>query len=391
MNLRIRTEAETIQAALTGQSIARFGDGELSICRGGSSVTQEAHPKLRMELLHILAGHVREVLPCIPRYDAPSPRAAYFAKYATPPFTRLMRAQEYGSAYVSRPDIAPWIDAPAYWESVRMLWRGKHVCYVGGEMTLFYQVMKDAKSGVRLFAPKRNAYSEIEMLEKACAIEKADVTIIALGAAGTALAARLATRGLHALDLGYIGQFMSEEHQGAFAFKPEDLASPTYRDELKFQHDVTRWGGGGASWVLPVAAFAKQLGTTDVLDYGCGQATLSVALAKHGIKCKNYDPGRPEFAALPKIADVVVSTDNLEHIEPALLDNVLRHQYLLARKGAFMIVATKPAKKILRDGRNAHLTCEEWPWWEAKFRAAGWSKITLVKNEWKKFTVELRK
>jgi len=272
-----------------------------------------------------------------------------------------------------------------------MLWRGKRVCYVGGENTLRAVMAKDAAYIYHIPAPKRDAYSSIELLETACVDVQADITIISLGAAGTALAARLAKRGIHALDLGLLGQFMSEEHQGAFAFKPEDLASPAYRDELKYQHDVTRWGGGGASWVEPVAAFAKQLEAADVLDYGCGQGTLAVALAKHGVKCKNYDPGRPEFAALPKIADVVVSTDNLEHIEPALIDNVLRHQFLLARKGAFLVVATKPAKKVLRDGRNAHLTCEEWPWWEARLRAAGWKNLRLVKNEWKKFIVECRK
>lgn len=391
MNLRIRTEAETIQAALAGRSIARFGDGELSICRGGKSVSQEAHPKLRMELLHILAGHVPEVLPCIPRFDAPSPRAAFFEKYRTPPFIRLMRAREYGSAFVSRADAAPWIDEPAYWECVRMLWRGKRVCYVGGELTLYWQILRDADSVAHVTGPKRDAYSQIELLEASCIDSIADVTIISLGAAGTALAARLAKRGVHALDLGLIGQFMSEDHQGAFAIKAEELATPEYRKLLQHAHATTNWGRGGASWVEQIAARAKELGTTDVLDYGAGGRTLAPALVKFGIKCKEYDPGVEAISTPPKIADLVSSTDVLEHVEPENVPNVLRHMYLLARKGAFLVIAKQPAKKVLADGRNAHLVCESAEWWMAKLRAAGWSKVRLVKDEWKKCVIHCDK
>ncbi len=389
----VMTEAETLQAAVAGRSLARFGDGELAIARGGKSVSQNAHPKLRMELIHILAGHEPRVLPCVPRLGV-GPRAKYWDKYAQPPFASLMRSPRYGSAFITRPDIAPWIDDPAYWRTVELLWKDKHAAVVSGDTPLLEQVMKSARSVQAIHAPRRNAYDEIDGIENdLTTVPLSSPVLIALGAAGTALVARLARKGYHAIDLGHIGQFMSEDHQGAFAFfiKPEELASPAYRELLRHAHATTNWGRGGASWADEIAKYAAKVGTTEVLDYGAGGRTLAPALKAKGLKCYEYDPGVPEISAPPKIADLVVSTDVFEHIEPENVDNVLRHVYLLARKAGYFVIAKQPAKKILADGRNAHLVCESTEWWVAKLRAAGWSSIKVVTDEWKKCVVRCSK
>jgi hypothetical protein len=88
-----------------------------------------------------------------------------------------------------------------------------------------------------------------------------------------------------------------------------------------------------------------------------------------------YDPGIPGKDHLPKPADLVVCTDVLEHIEPELLDGVLRHLYLLAGRGAYLVIATRLARELLPDGRNAHLIVQEPPWWLAKLKAQGWRKL----------------
>jgi hypothetical protein len=62
----------------------------------------------------------------------------------------------------------------------------------------------------------------------------------------------------------------------------------------------------------------------------------------------------------------VVCTDVLEHIEPELIDNVLDHLKDLTRKVAFLAIATRPARKNLADGRNAHLIIQPSSWWLAK-------------------------
>ena len=49
---------------------------------------------------------------------------------------------------------------------------------------------------------------------------------------------------------------------------------------------------------------------------------------------------------------LVVVLRRLEHIEPDLLDNVLDELSAITRKLVFLTVHTRPAKKMLSDGRN---------------------------------------
>ena len=45
----------------------------------------------------------------------------------------------------------------------------------------------------------------------------------------------------------------------------------------------------------------------------------------------------------------------MEHIEPECLEEVLDNLQWLSLKAVFLVIATRPAKKMLADGRNAHL------------------------------------
>ena len=106
-----------------------------------------------------------------------------------------------------------------------------------------------------------------------------------------------------------------------------------------------------------------------LLDYGCGH---NLSLKKNlkptrSFKYQAYDPGVPEYAGDPEPADLVVSIDVLEHIEPDLIDNVLDHLEYLTKKVLFCTVHTGPAGKILPDGRNAHLIQKPAEWWIPKF------------------------
>ena len=69
----------------------------------------------------------------------------------------------------------------------------------------------------------------------------------------------------------------------------------------------------------------------------------------------NYDPFLPGFDREPEPHDLVVCSDVLEHIEPECVGDVLRHLHTLTKKTLFIDVACRPAKKVLADGRNAHL------------------------------------
>src|SRR5690242_4065425 len=131
------TEYETMKRAAAGMSIARFGDGELSICMGGSAVSQNADARLQDELKRILNGvYSNWVLACIPRMWPNAPRNAYWEKYCSPRVVGVYGMPLYGSAFVTRPDNAPHIDCPEYWDLVRSIWRGRDVMLISGDKTL---------------------------------------------------------------------------------------------------------------------------------------------------------------------------------------------------------------------------------------------------------------
>jgi hypothetical protein len=109
-----------------------------------------------------------------------------------------------------------------------------------------------------------------------------------------------------------------------------------------------------------VLALAQQLGTQDILDYGCGKGTLARALPW---PIKEYDPAVPDKKAEPAPADIVICTDVLEHIEPKLLSNVLNDIARCALKLAYLVIHTGPSMKTLSDGRNTHLIQEDRVWW----------------------------
>lgn len=103
-----------------------------------------------------------------------------------------------------------------------------------------------------------------------------------------------------------------------------------------------------------------------ILDYGCGKGKLVEALQARwpSATVSGYDPAVDEFSKEPTASDVVVSFDVMEHIEPQYLTEVLRHIREMTRVVALLEIATTPAKKTLRDGRNAHLIVEPHGYWK---------------------------
>ncbi len=134
------------------------------------------------------------------------------------------------------------------------------------------------------------------------------------------------------------------------------------------------YGTSSARWAPQVRQLAERLGTRDILDYGCGKGLLKQAL---DYPILEYDPAIPGKDKSPNPADIVICTDVLEHIEPACLEYVLDDLQRLTRKVAFLNIATGPAKKILADGRNAHLIQEQLPFWLPRL----WQRFTLVMIE----------
>ena len=117
-----------------------------------------------------------------------------------------------------------------------------------------------------------------------------------------------------------------------------------------------------------------QFKPTTVLDYGCGQGALGRSLDR---EIAEYDPAIEGKSTMPAPADLVICTDVLEHIEPDLLDNVLDHLRDLTKSALFAVICTRPAKKFLADGRNAHLIVEPWEFWKQKLS----ERFTLMETK----------
>lgn len=364
----VLSEDETLDAALAGRSLARYGDGELRIILGGDCVSQVRDPKLAREMADILATRNGPALPCIPNVLA-SKREGW-RTYLDPKFTALYRGGPYGSSFITRPDSAPWIDRPDYWAKVHQLWDDKDVTLVlGTQRSLRPTELPGARSVREVWGPRRDAWAEIDRIEEEVGTPSGPV-LICLGPTATVLAARLAAKGVLALDLGHLGMFM--RHAGSYAIADDDLISPEYREQLlALRAKKPGWGADGAKHAKNVDAFADAVGAETVLDYGCGEQMLAAAL-KGKRRVMGYDPGVPGREAAPKPCDLVACTDVLEHVEPAKLETVLAHLYRITGKAAYVVIATRPAKTQLPDGRNAHLIVETADWWRGQLTRTGW-------------------
>lgn len=142
--------------------------------------------------------------------------------------------------------------------------------------------------------------------------------------------------------------------------------TPAYLELNRRLHDQGEYGLSGGQWASTLVELSTVLKTRDVLDYGCGQRTLEKALP---FPIRNYDPCIPGLDAPPAPADIVACTDVLEHIEPDCLDEVLDDLKRLVRKAGFFVIANRPARKVLEDGRNAHLIQQGFEWWRERLES----------------------
>lgn len=209
----VLSEIETMKAAVAGLSIARLGDGELRIADGGHAISQVCTKSLRNEMIDVLSGR-HDVLTCIPHMNTPKYEKTW-NRYNLDKYIRLYTRPEYGSAFVSRPDSAPWIDTPEYWGLTEQLWRGKDIVLVISEehSSIRPSQLGSARSMRIVEGPRRDAYFVIDtLIEKIGVLGEGQTVILCLGACATVLAVRLHTRfRAHALDLGHIGRYMRKK------------------------------------------------------------------------------------------------------------------------------------------------------------------------------------
>jgi hypothetical protein len=208
---KVAGEFDTIRAVAAGASISRFGDGEMKIIYGAGYVREPPNPALSAELLEVFRNRQAGVLVGIPTLDPAGPKYENWLRHQER-FERLLASSRgpYFSAFITRPDSAPWILTAEYLDLTLSCWRGRRVALVCEPDSKMHGVVGAAAAQVvHIRCPSRESYQQISLLEIAVRRAEADVAVLSCGPTATCLAARLCRRGIQAIDIGSAGGFLA--------------------------------------------------------------------------------------------------------------------------------------------------------------------------------------
>lgn len=206
---QVADEFHTMGMVAKGFNLARFGDGEMKMAQGFGYAREPGSRQLANELMRTLRMPRRRCLVGIPTYDPAGPKFEGWMRHQERFLSLLQPSVPYFSAFISRPDSAPWIRCKDYADLVESVWRGKFaavLCEHEGS-TLKLVGLRAAK--VRhIECPRHEAYARIDFFEERIVRLKPDVVIMSAGPTATCLANRLAEHDIHALDLGSAGGWL---------------------------------------------------------------------------------------------------------------------------------------------------------------------------------------
>lgn len=81
-----------------------------------------------------------------------------------------------------------------------------------------------------------------------------------------------------------------------------------------------------------------------------------------------YDPAFPSHDTLPEGKfDGVLCSDVLEHVPEEEIDELVIRLFAYSNKFVWASVCCRPAKKLLPNGDNMHVTLRAMSWWREKF------------------------
>lgn len=155
-------------------------------------------------------------------------------------------------------------------------------------------------------------------------------------------------------------------------------------------HSTKHYGSSAMLYFEPIAKIVLRLNPERILDFGCGRSDLVCHFWNDGKReIHRYDPVIPQYKTMPGgNFGLVICCDVMEHICMRDVDRIFKEIQVKARNVIFSI-STKPARTVLPDGRNAHVTLlrpTEWKRWiEDTFgkcieEKSGFEHILLVKT-----------
>jgi hypothetical protein len=153
--------------------------------------------------------------------------------------------------------------------------------------------------------------------------------------------------------------------------------SDPYKETLKELHKSKAFGNK-SSIPQEVIDCIEKYQVTSILDFGCGKGNFLTTLKESypDIETVGFDPGNVQFSTLPDKVDMIYSSDVLEHIEPEHLTVTLLDLKTRCSKVMYHLIACHPAKRIMNDGRNAHLIIENPVWWRSKLQSVDYQIIS---------------
>ena len=143
--------------------------------------------------------------------------------------------------------------------------------------------------------------------------------------------------------------------------------------QYREMHDKGHFPGHSVErHVHTIADLIEETGARNLLDYGCGKGFQYAENMIHfewGIMPTLYDPAVPGIDKKPdRKFDGVICSDVAEHIPEQELDDFLADVFSFAEKFVFFSICCRPAKKLLPDGRNCHLTVRDQEWWRERIQ-----------------------
>lgn len=203
----------------TNKSLARFGDGELFVMRGGTLAFQNSDPELAKELIEIasyqyddLVISMQDIFNGVNQY-VPKSRSfwkehlltyrKYYEKYCNP--NRVYASTSFSRCYLTLNDKSK---CKQWFNEIKKIWNEKDIVIVEGETThngVGNDLFNNCKSVVRIICPSTNAYASINKIYEACLKQRKDkVFLISLGPAAKPLVYKLFIKGYRAIDIGQL-------------------------------------------------------------------------------------------------------------------------------------------------------------------------------------------
>lgn len=205
---------QTLELIAQGKSLARFGDGEITLMDGDDIDFQKSDPQLARELEDILKNQDEKLVVCLPTmlkacndYEFNWWLKFWYVRWKDLR-QKLSFERPYGHSMVTRPDFFIMYSKHAV-EAWKNIWVDRAIVLITGEgsrLNLDHQLFDNVATRQIIYSTAVNAYADIERIldEVQRHVLKDHLLLIALGPTGTVLAKRLSDFGYQALDIGHI-------------------------------------------------------------------------------------------------------------------------------------------------------------------------------------------